>query len=144
MRIYVSLAITMATAFILLPAMTLADEAPATAPPAATAGATPHGHRGGQPGMGMMGMHQNPRMAEKVMLGGFDILQSEVLKAETDRHDKAVEEILKPVKPIQEKLDADIKALHDKYFPPPPAEGEEAPARAECGAEIRGRTEKTR
>jgi len=126
----------LAAALVLMPALALAADEPApgaTPPPDAkpaenAPGAPPAGHLAPS-AAGMWAQPQQP--ADQ-----FPILDSAVFKEEMARHKKAVEEITAPLKDVRQKLANDIKALRDKYFPPP-AEGEQwAPPTAETVQEF--------
>lgn len=95
-----SLVLIVAAAMILLPAIAMADDAKPV-PPAPAEG---------------------PKFQVPPELQGSEqIIDNEAFKAEKARHEKAVQDIMAPLRPIREKLAADIKALRDQTFPVPPA-----------------------
>jgi Spy/CpxP family protein refolding chaperone len=98
-----------AAALIMLPAMALAmaPQDPATAAPPT-------------PMMGPQGEHPQHPLADV-----------QAFKDEMARHKEAVQGIMAPLKDIREKMAAEIKALHEQYFPKP-AEGAR-PVRPEPG-----------
>jgi len=119
MKIYGKLAILLAVMIFLPSIVAAATDADTGASPHATAApgsdaAPPPADQPKPPGL-------------QDMLGNFDFLRIDALKDERDRHEKAVADIMAPVKALQDKLVADIKALRDEYFPQP-AEGQEAAA----------------
>jgi len=115
MKNYAKAMLLVAAAFVLMPALAWAADEPAPgAAPAPPSNTEPGAPPAGGPPAGRPNMAQAPN-PERL----FPILESAAFKEEMARHKKAVEDIMALLKPINEKLAADIKALTDVYFPKP-------------------------
>jgi hypothetical protein len=122
MKNYAKVMLLVAAAFVLMPALAwAADEAAPGATPAPPSNTEPGAPpAGGPPAGGRLAGGPNMAQAPNPEINPlFPILESAAFKEEMARHKKAVEDIMAPLKPINEKLAADIKALTDVYFPKP-------------------------